>query len=100
MGIVEEVKNIKTESKEEVDKVKGNLLIKENSISEQLEEQNTKEKKISQKNDSLGESLSELNKKLEVIPTSIDLSLIDAPGPCVPQDLIEGIIFSASYLGS
>jgi len=98
--IVEEVKNIKTESKEEVDKVKENLLTKQDSISEQLEEQNTKVKKISQKNDSLDDSLSELNKKIEVIPTSIDLSLIDAPGPCVPQDLIEGIIFSASYLGS
>lgn len=43
--IVEEVKNIKTESKEEVDKVKENLLTKQDSISEQLEEQNTKVKK-------------------------------------------------------
>lgn len=29
-----------------------------------------------------------------------DLDAIDAPGPCEPRDLIEGIIFSASYLGS
>ena len=103
--IVEEVKNIKIESKDEKGKVEENLWIKQESTSKQLEDQSTKEEKISRENDGSGESLSVQNKKVEdmpndVISSSIDLSLIDAPGPCVPQDLIEGIIFSANYLGS
>ncbi|KTG34903.1 hypothetical protein cypCar_00006746 [Cyprinus carpio] len=27
-------------------------------------------------------------------------SFVDVPGPCEPEDLIDGIIFAANYLGS
>ncbi|XP_072515308.1 amyloid-beta A4 precursor protein-binding family A member 1 isoform X2 [Salminus brasiliensis] len=37
----------------------------------------------------------ELRRNLAAFPTYVDV-----PGPCDPEDLIDGIIFAASYLGS
>ncbi|XP_070686652.1 amyloid-beta A4 precursor protein-binding family A member 2 [Pempheris klunzingeri] len=37
----------------------------------------------------------ELTKKVASFP-----SFVDVPGPCEPEDLIDGIIFAANYLGS
>ncbi|XP_066507801.1 amyloid-beta A4 precursor protein-binding family A member 1 [Hoplias malabaricus] len=37
----------------------------------------------------------ELRRNLSAFPTYVDV-----PGPCDPEDLIDGIIFAASYLGS
>lgn len=56
---------------------------------------------ISQPNDSICPS--EMNlKKAPAIENSVPLNplVLDIPGPCEPEDLIEGIIFSANYLGT
>uniref|UniRef100_A0A8B9GS59 Amyloid beta (A4) precursor protein-binding, family A, member 2b n=1 Tax=Astyanax mexicanus TaxID=7994 RepID=A0A8B9GS59_ASTMX len=42
----------------------------------------------------------ENNNVPEVDPLTFDLSAAHLPGPCEPEDLIDGIIFAANYLGS
>ncbi|XP_039270048.2 amyloid-beta A4 precursor protein-binding family A member 1-like [Styela clava] len=58
--------------------------------------------------DSLSSSQNSINnsdiglKKAPAIENSVSLNplVLDIPGPCEPEDLIEGIIFSANYLGT
>lgn len=38
--------------------------------------------------------------KMPILPLLRFLWLYAVPGPCEPEDLIDGIIFAANYLGS